>query len=933
MAAVLQRTTFVTSRLSEFANQRELVAQTGHSVRNWPLVILKECADNALDVCEEKQIAPVLEISVDTAAGEIVFTDNGPGIAPEIVVSILDYTTRTSSREAYITQSRGQQGNALKTVVAMPFTLDNARCGPVVIEAHGVAHQIQFGVNQITQEPQIAHETASSLVKSGTRLTVSWPATASDILEEAKGEFLQIAEDLLWLNPHLSLRATWDGDVAIGWTPTEPQWRKWRACDPSSPHWFDLARLERLAGAYVDDDRKHGRPDRSLRAFVAEFAGLTSTAKQKRLLEELGAARTSLASFCFRANQANHVATSRLLSAMCDYSEPVKPERLGVLGKDHILACFEAAGVEPRSLKYGRVSGMDDDLPFVIEAAFGWCPNATRRIVTGLNFSASIGNPFRTIGDYRYGDSLESLLAEQRAGRWEEIVFLLHLACPTIGYTDRGKTAATLPSGSDQKITELVRQVTAAWAKQRKSEERSAAKQRDAEERSAAVEQKRRDRLLRELRPEAEKKEQPEPTGVLAEKICSAAAEHAVPIDALAVPSPGNDPCMAWRRRREAEWFAQLFDRFVPAGSTKHLRGFFYLLVSSAAITGPDGKPFVNDYKHWQALQSASMAARWLGLIPFSRIVDERNAPAQVYVPGVTPISTGVSPGTGCEIPPTVEAALPRAWLAMRGRQTHRLIFYGEKSSLAIVLRPIAESVGAEMILTTGESSATYIADMAQRANEDGRPAVVFYFADFDPSGHQMPVSVSRKLQALRDLYYPDLRIKLYPVALSLDQIHALELPSSPLKDTESRARRWRERYGHDQTEIDAMVELHPEVLHKAVFEAIRPFYDRRLAARVDAAEMEWQEGADRRVKAHPEYKEATHRIRAAWKAVKAGVRNLHSEQYRAANLLESCLPPAPELPAAKPDSEATPPQFDSEADFVTATRRLINHKRLDDDH
>jgi hypothetical protein len=193
MAAVLQRTTFVTSRLSEFANQRELVAQTGHSVRNWPLVILKECADNALDVCEEKQIAPVLEISVDTAAGEIVFTDNGPGIAPEIVVSILDYTTRTSSREAYITQSRGQQGNALKTVVAMPFTLDNARCGPVVIEAHGVAHQIQFGVNQITQEPQIAHETASSLVKSGTRLTVSWPATASAILEEAKGEFLQIA--------------------------------------------------------------------------------------------------------------------------------------------------------------------------------------------------------------------------------------------------------------------------------------------------------------------------------------------------------------------------------------------------------------------------------------------------------------------------------------------------------------------------------------------------------------------------------------------------------------------------------------------------------------------------------------------------------------------------------------------------------------------
>src|SRR6516162_3751647 len=42
------------------------------------------------------------------------------------------------------------------------------------------------------------------------------------------------------------------------------------------------------------------------------------------------------------------------------------------------------------------------------------------------------------------------------------------------------------------------------------------------------------------------------------------------------------------------------------------------------------------------------------------------------------------------------------------------------------------------------------IAGMASRANEDDRPAVVLYFSDFDPTGHQMPAHVSRKLQALR---------------------------------------------------------------------------------------------------------------------------------------------------------------------------------------
>ena len=75
------------------------------------------------------------------------------------------------------------------------------------------------------------------------------------------------------------------------------------------------------------------------------------------------------------------------------------------------------------------------------------------------------------------------------------------------------------------------------------------------------------------------------------------------------------------------------------------------------------------------------------------------------------------------------------------------------------------------MILVTGESSDTYIAGVAKRAAEDGHPAVVFYFSDFDPSGHQMPISVARKLQALRDLYYPHLNIKLYPVALTLELV------------------------------------------------------------------------------------------------------------------------------------------------------------------
>ena len=48
---------------------------------------------------------------------------------------------------------------------------------------------------------------------------------------------------------------------------------------------------------------------------------------------------------------------------------------------------------------------------------------------------------------------------------------------------------------------------------------------------------------------------------------------------------------------------------------------------------------------------------------------------------------------------------------------------------------------------------------------------MILYFSDFDPSGHQMAVSVARKIQAHVDLRFPDLKAELHHVALTLDQV------------------------------------------------------------------------------------------------------------------------------------------------------------------
>ncbi len=173
----LHRETFRTSRLLEFCTKKELVAQTGHRIEDWPLVILKELVDNALDGAEEARIGPEITMSVSTDTGVISIVDNGPGIPSDTITGILDYNVRVSSREAYCSPSRGAQGNALKTVLAMAFALSGQR-GETIIEAQGLSHRIAFSVDQLRQEPVIAPEVARMPTPAGTTVTVFWPDTA-----------------------------------------------------------------------------------------------------------------------------------------------------------------------------------------------------------------------------------------------------------------------------------------------------------------------------------------------------------------------------------------------------------------------------------------------------------------------------------------------------------------------------------------------------------------------------------------------------------------------------------------------------------------------------------------------------------------------------------------------------------------------------------
>ena len=445
----IERVPFITSRLMEFCTEKELVAQTGHESYEWPRVIVKELVDNGLDHTEEAGIAPVVKVTIKTGKRgrptRIAVEDNGLGINSATITGIIDYTVRISSREAYISPTRGRQGNALKTLLPMSYVLGGKVKGETWIEARGRKHRLIFSVNQIKQEPIIRNLRSRSPVAKGTRITIFWPDCYEARIDTV--EIGGLLNQFIWVNPHLTLHYLVDGKTIIDCKASKPAWSKYRACDATSAHWYSLEQFERYAGALIDHDQRNGsRAKITVREFVAQFRGMSSTERQRQVVRELGASHMSLLRFFGSESAVKHQRMERLLRLLQQHTRPVRPELLGVIGEDHLRRLCAIVGGESKSFKYFRTADYGDGTtPYVVEIAT--CPykkwvsgkegGRGRHLITGINFSATLENPFQT---FRGMEGLDEILTEMRAGSSAPVIVCVHYACPRIEYLDRGKS-------------------------------------------------------------------------------------------------------------------------------------------------------------------------------------------------------------------------------------------------------------------------------------------------------------------------------------------------------------------------------------------------------------------------------------------------------------------------------------------------------------
>lgn len=208
MSVSLERTAFETSRAAEYFDARQLSTLTGVPASDFASVCLKELVDNALDACETAGVTPEIDVDVQDEQGAIHLTvsDNGAGIPAEVVRKVLDYSIRVSDKAAYRSPTRGAQGNALKTIIGIPYALGVRE--PRIIAAQGVRHTIGPWVDP-AGHVRFSYDQADTngQAKSGT--TVSLQITPGYGIPEDR---VQDFDPLHWtrsfaaFNPHATFR-------------------------------------------------------------------------------------------------------------------------------------------------------------------------------------------------------------------------------------------------------------------------------------------------------------------------------------------------------------------------------------------------------------------------------------------------------------------------------------------------------------------------------------------------------------------------------------------------------------------------------------------------------------------------------------------------------------------------------------------------------
>ena len=183
----------------------------------------------------------------------------------------------------------------------------------------------------------------------------------------------------------------------------------------------------------------------------------------------------------------------------------------------------------------------------------------------------------------------------------------------------------------------------------------------------------------------------------------------------------------------------------------------------------------------------------------------------------------------------SLEAALERTARTYRralwDTQPVHVEVWSEKDALAGVLYEETERWDVPLMVTRGYPSLSYLYEAAEAVEAEEKPTFVYYFGDYDPSG----LDISRNVEERLREFAPYAEIHFLRTAVTAQQIEAMNLPTRPTKQTDSRAK----GFEGESVEVDA---IPPGTLRSIVSECIVQHIDQEQLEVLKVAERSERE-------------------------------------------------------------------------------------------
>ena len=217
----------------------------------------------------------------------------------------------------------------------------------------------------------------------------------------------------------------------------------------------------------------------------------------------------------------------------------------------------------------------------------------------------------------------------------------------------------------------------------------------------------------------------------------------------------------------------------------------------------PDTK---NTQKNYKRLGDIISDARLAGLIDWDTIEDrtrELRSAAHWNSPGQI-----------------VKACAQQFRYDLWGNQGYYCEVWIEKDALIGVIEGVCDELDVPYFSCRGYTSQSAMWAAAQRLikqEDQGKQTVIFHLGDHDPSGIDMTRDIGDRLKMFTST------VSVQRIALSMDQVEEYGPPPNPAKTTDARYETYRQEYGDDSWELDA---LEPKVLNALIRDEVERICD-----------------------------------------------------------------------------------------------------------